>query len=150
MASASVVQRLASKARQRDLRDGGRRSGETGSAAGQSLGCERDTTADLAAMAGGRENRLVACGHGQRAGDVLTECAVVFLMDARTVGRPVTFDVRTNRGGDGISGRRGVDDPDDARQHGLQQCGGDDPATHKVRNASTHSVVSCGRDAREM
>jgi uncharacterized protein (DUF3084 family) len=58
------------------------------------------------------------------------------------------FDVGTNSGSDCIACRRRVDDADDARQNRLRKPGDEDPATNESRNATTHSVVSSGRDHR--
>jgi hypothetical protein len=85
----------------------------------------------------------------ERTRDELAERAIVFLVDARTARRPVVFDVGTRRSRDGFARRLSVNDADDARQNRLRKRGEEDPATNKSRNASTHSVVSCGREARK-
>jgi hypothetical protein len=60
------------------------------------------------------------------------------------------FDVGTNSGRDRIACRRRVDDADDARQNRLRKPGEEDPATNESRNATTHSVVSSGREHRRI
>jgi hypothetical protein len=80
-------------------------------------------------------------GVGRRrdnAADELAQGAVVFLVDARTLGRAVRLDVRPNRGGCDIAGRLCIDDADDTRQYSLGQRRCKDPATNKCRNASDH------------
>jgi hypothetical protein len=132
------------------LRLCGWRPGEAWSAVSQPLGEERDTADDLEGFSVLRWRRRRARRRGESASDELTERAIVFLMNARAVWCPVIFDVRTHRRGDGIARRRRVNDADDARQNCLRERAGEDPATNKSRNASTHSVVSCRREAREM
>jgi len=78
----------------------------------------------------------------------LAERAIVFLVDARAARVPMIFDVGTRRGSDGIASRLCVNDADDARQNRLRKRGDEDPATNESRNATTHSVVSSGREHR--
>lgn len=126
------------------------RPGEAWSAVSQPLGEERDAANDLKGLSVPRLRRRLDCRGSESASDELTEGASVFLMDARAVWRAVSLDVRPHSGSDRITRRRRVNDADDARQNCLRERAGEDPATHKSRNASTHSVVSCGREAREM
>lgn len=132
------------------LRLRGWRPGEACSAVSQPLGEERDTADDLEGFSVPRWRRRLDCRGDESAGDELTEGAIVFLMDARAVRSPVSFDVRAHRGGDCVAGRGRVNDADDPRQGCLRERSGEDPATNKSRNASTHSVVSWCREAREM
>lgn len=89
-------------------------------------------------------------GNRQGARDKLAKGAIVFLVDPRAPGCPVGFDMGTNGRGSGLTRDGRVDNANDAGQNRLPERDGEDPATNKSRNASTHSVVSCGRDAREM
>jgi hypothetical protein len=87
---------------------------------------------------------------GESARDELAERAIVLLMDARTAGGPMIFDVGTRGGHDCIAGVVRVDDADDARQNRLPERGDEDPPTNQPRNATTHSVVSLGREPRKI
>jgi hypothetical protein len=60
------------------------------------------------------------------------------------------FDVGTRRGSDGVARRFCVNDADDARQNRLRKPADEDPATNESRNATTHSVVSSGREHRRI
>jgi hypothetical protein len=139
----------ASRLRRREsaLRLCGWRPGEAWSAVSQPLGKERKTTDDLKRLCVRGCGRRLAGGRGQRARDELTERASVFLMDARAVWSPVSFDMGLGRSGDCVASRGRVNDADDTRQNCLRERSGEDPATNKSRNASTHSVVSCGRES---
>jgi hypothetical protein len=80
----------------------------------------------------------------------LAERAIVFLVDARAVRVLKIFDVGTNRGRDRVARRLCVNDADDARQNRLCKRADEDPATNESRNATTHSVVSSGREHRRI
>jgi hypothetical protein len=95
-----------------------------------------------------RVNRLRGGSDGP--GDELAQRAVVFLMDAWTLGFAMIFRVWTYRGNDSAARVGCVDDADDARQRCLHQRASENPPTDKSRNASTHSVVSCDRAARRI
>jgi len=60
------------------------------------------------------------------------------------------FDVGTRGGSDGVARRFCVNDADDARQNRLRKPADEDPATNESRNATTHSVVSSGREHRRI
>jgi hypothetical protein len=130
------------------LRLCGWRPGEAWSAVSQPLGEERDTADNRERSSLGKRRGRTIRRCGDNAGDELAERAIVFLVDARAAGRPMIFDVGTNRGRYCIARRRRVDDTDDARQNRLRKPGDEDPATNESRNATTHSVVSSGREHR--
>src|ERR1700693_4274085 len=132
------------------LRLCGWRPGEAWSAVSQPLGEERDTAdnRERSCLRYRRGRTVSRCG--DNAGDELAERAIVFLVDARAARRPMIFYVGTNGGRDRIACRRRVDDADDARQNGLRKPGDEDPATNETRNATTHSVVSSGREHRRI
>ena len=131
------------------LRLCGWRPGEAWSAVSQPLCEERETADNMEGLCARNRRRRPMGRGGERTGDELAERASVFLVDARTARRPMVFDVGTRRSRDGIARRLSVNDADDARQNRLRERGEEDPATNKSRNASTHSVVSCGREARK-
>jgi hypothetical protein len=132
------------------LRLCGWRPGEAGSAVSQPLGEERETADNLERSCLKKRCRRPVCRCSESASGELAERAIVFLVDARAARRPVIFDVGTHRGGDGITRRRRVNYADDARQNRLRKRGGEDPATDESRNATTHSVVSSGREHRRI
>ena len=80
----------------------------------------------------------------------LTERAILFLVDARAARGAVVFGVRPNGSRRDFTRCRRVNDAYDAGRSCLRERGSEDPPTDNSRNASTHSVVSCGREAREM
>jgi hypothetical protein len=130
------------------LRLCGWRPGEAWSAVSQPLREERDTAdnRERSRLRKRRGRTVRRCG--DNAGDELAERAIIFLVDARAARRPMIFDVGSNSGRECIACRRRVDDADDARQNRLRKPGDEDPATNESRNATTHSVVSSGRDHR--
>jgi hypothetical protein len=122
------------------------RPGEAWRAVSQPLWKERETANNLKGFGVGKRGRRLIRRGGKSAGDELAQCAVVFLVDARATGVLVIFDVRTDRGGRDVACRRRVNNADDARRYRLRERSNEDPTTYNSRNASTHSVVSCGRE----
>src|SRR5438046_264765 len=76
--------------------------------------------------------------------------AILVLVDARAARGAVVFGVRPNGSRRDFTRCRRVNDAYDAGRSCLRERGSEDPPTDNSRNASTHSVVSCGREAREM
>jgi hypothetical protein len=132
------------------LRLCGWRPGEAWSAVGQPLGEEWETADNLERFCLRKRLRRPIRRRGDSASDELAERAIVFLVDARAARRPMILDVGTHRGRDRIACRRRVDNADDARQNRLRKPGDEDPATDESRNATTHSVVSSGREHRRI
>jgi hypothetical protein len=132
------------------LRLYGRRPGEAWSAVSEPLGEEWETAGNVEGFGVLKRRRRAIHRGGESARDELAERAIVFLVDARTAGVPMIFDVGTRRGHDCIAGLVRIDDADDARQNRLRERGDEDPTTDETRNATTHSVVSFCRGAREI
>jgi hypothetical protein len=132
------------------LRLCGRRPGEAWSAVSEPLWEERETADNMEGFCVRERRRRAVCRRRESARDKLAERAIVFLVDAGTARRPMIFGVGTYRGHNGIARLRCVDDADDARQNCLPERGDEDPTADESRNASTHSVVSFGREARRI
>jgi hypothetical protein len=86
----------------------------------------------------GKGERPGRRSEGEGATDELAQRAFVFLVYARTLGRAVRLDVRTETGNGGVTGRGRVNNADDARQDRLRERSNDDPATNNSRNAPDH------------
>jgi len=131
------------------LRLCGWRPREAWSAVSEPLGEERETARNVEGFGLLKRRRRAIHRGGESARDELAKRAIVFLVDARTAGGPVIFDVGTRGGHDRIAGVVRVDDADDARQNRLRERRDEDPTTDETRNATTHSVVSfCRGDRR--
>lgn len=131
------------------LRLCGRRPGEACSAVSEPLGEKWETAGNAKGFGLWNWRRRAVRRCSESAGDESAEGAVVFLVDARAARRSMIFDVGTRRGRDCIASVVRVDNADDARQNRLRERGNEDPTTNETRNATTHSVVSFCRDARE-
>jgi hypothetical protein len=75
---------------------------------------------------------------GKRSSNELAEGAVVFLVNARTVGCAVLFDVRLYRRTSRVAERIRVRDAGDARQERLCNSRDDDPQSESPGKPSTH------------
>jgi len=132
------------------LRQRWRCPGEAWSAVVQPLGAEWETADNVEMSSWWRKWGRLTGSRRERTRNELTERAILFLVDARAARGAVVFGVRANGRRRDFTRCRRVNDACDAGRSCLRERGSEDPPTDNSRNASTHSVVSCGREAREM
>jgi len=110
-----------------------RGAGEAGGSVGQPLWRERTTAYDLVRSGiNAGQGRCCGCCR-ESSGDELTKRAVVVLVDARALRRPMRLGVRPDRRGSDGSRSGCINDADDARQNRLGEGTDEYPTANSSR-----------------